>query len=75
MKGQLSAEMLLLLVVAIVAANVLSSAKHITNETEKQSFGLYKTMAKDICYESGYGPCEKDDDCCEKECGKNKICK
>ena len=72
MKGQLSAEMLLLIVVllavvAIVATHVMSSAKEAGSQITEQSEELYEKIDTGMCSEDGE-PCVTDDDCCSGGC-------
>lgn len=72
MKGQLSAEMLLLIVVllavvAIVAAQVMGSAQEAGSKIDEKSEGLYEQI--DTGSKAGAGGfCTEDEDCLSEDC-------
>ncbi len=78
MKGQLSAEMLLLIVVilavvAIVATHVLSSAREAGSQISEQSEDLYEKVDTGMKAREGEF-CTEDDDCLSGRCSENYRC-
>jgi len=78
MKGQLSAEMLILIVVvlavvAIVAAQLIKVANEGGERIEQQSEDIYEKMDSATKGKAG-DMCTEDSDCLSDDCGQN-VCR